>query len=72
MITDKEKRLLSVDGFIEAVEDKYPQTQSVKRAWEQTEEEYKELLGSYRYSSYEHFRSVKSRKKKQRRHRRLL
>lgn len=72
MITDKEKRLLTVDGFIEAVEDKYSKTQSVKRAWELTEEEHKDLLGHYRYSSWDHFRSVKSRKKKQKRHRRLL
>lgn len=67
MITEKERRLLSVDGFIEAVEDKLPQTQSVKRAWEQTEEEHKALLGRYRYSSFDHFRSIKSRKKKKKR-----
>ena len=70
MITDKEKRLLTVEGFIEAVEDKYSQVNSVKQAWEKTEEEYKELLGHYRYSSYDHFRSSKSRKK--RRHRRMI
>jgi Mor family transcriptional regulator len=72
MLNESEKRLLSVDGFIEAVENKLHETQSFKRAWEQTEEEYKDLIGHYRYSTYENFRSIKSRKKKQRRHRRLI
>lgn len=69
MLNESEKRLLSVSGFIEAVEDKLPQTQSVKRAWEETEEEYKDLVGHYRYSTYDHFRSIKSRKKRKNRRR---
>ena len=69
MINDKERRLLTVEGFIREVEDKLPQTQSFKQAWEKTEEEYKELMGCYRYSSYDHFKTVKSRKKKKRRNR---
>lgn len=69
MINDKERRLLTVEGFIREVEDKLPKTQSFKQAWEKTEEEYKELMGFYRYSSYDHFKTVKSRKKKKTRNR---
>lgn len=66
-LNDSEKRLLTPEGFIEAVEDKLPKTHSFKTAYELTEDEYERLFGRNKYSSYYSFKANKWKIKKRRR-----
>lgn len=66
MINERERRLLTPTGFIEAVEEKLHKTQSFKVAYEQTEDEYESVFGKRKYSSYQSFKSYKSQKRRRR------
>jgi len=60
-----ENNLLTLDGFIARYFHHLKSCRTNESAYEKTAEEYRELYGIERYSSYESFRKVKNRKLKQ-------
>lgn len=52
---------LSVRGFQEKVNEKLPNSATLREAYEKVEEEYREIFGTRRYSDYHSFRQVRRR-----------
>jgi hypothetical protein len=53
-----------VEDFIQAFETEMPKYKTQKSAYEAAEKQHEQLTGSRRYSDYESFRKVRSRKLK--------
>jgi hypothetical protein len=54
----------SVEDFIQVFETEMPKYSTYKGAYEAAEKQHEQLTGSRRYSDYESFRKVKSRRRK--------
>lgn len=53
--------ILSKDGYFDRFFELCVDTKTYREAYEQVEEEYINLIGSHRYSSYESFKTIKTR-----------
>lgn len=66
IITEEERRLLTVDGFIETYYERCKTSASYREAYESCEEDYFRIVGERRYVDWSAFRVVLHRRHKKR------